>query len=73
MPPVIITATWPKAMIAMNAKLRVLFTKFSPLKNEVRNEGSTKVISKGMTITATITQKGCLERSFCHRLGRWGA
>ena len=64
MPPVIITATWPKAMIAMKAKLRVLLTKFSPLKKARWNDGSTSVIAMGMMTTAIITQNGCFEMIF---------
>ena len=33
MPPVIITATCPSAMMAMNAKLRVMLKKFSSFQN----------------------------------------
>src|SRR4029453_15290093 len=70
MPPVIMTATCPSAMMAMNAKLRVVLKKLSSLKNAPLNVGSTKVITIGMMITARVTQNACLAMIFCHRVGR---
>src|SRR5918993_2675052 len=69
MPPVIMTATCPSAMMAMKAKLRVTLKKFSSFQNDVLNEGSMIVIAIGIRKTAIVTQKAWLAMIRCARLG----
>src|SRR5687767_13496956 len=69
-PPVIITATWPSAMIPMKAKFRVTLKKFSSFQKDVRNDGSRTVITIGMRKTAIVTQKAWLARTVCSKFGR---
>src|SRR5687768_12915733 len=69
-PPVIITATWPRAMIPMKAKFRVTLKKFSSFQKDVRNDGSRTVITMGMRKTAMVTQKAWLASIVCNRFGR---
>src|SRR3712207_6225494 len=73
MPPVIMTATWPSAMMAMKAKLRVTLKKFSSFQNEVRKDGSTTVMTIGIRKTAIVTQKAWFETILWARLGRCAA
>src|SRR5262249_47214849 len=65
MPPVIMTVTWPSAMMAMKAKFRVTLKKFSSFQKALVKEGSISVIAIGIRNTAMVTQKACLAMSRC--------
>ena len=65
MPPVIITATCPSAMMAMKAKFRVTLKKFSSFQKAALNVGSSSVIAAGIRNTAIVTQNACLAISLC--------
>ena len=73
MPPVIITVTWPSAMMAMKAKFRVTLKKFSSFQKAALKVGSTSVMAIGIRKTAIVTQKACLAIIRCQTPGDFRA
>ncbi len=59
--------------MAMKAKLRVLLTKFSPLKKAPRKDGSITVITSGMIDDRDGHPEGLFGENFLQRLGRGAA
>src|SRR5277367_5930637 len=55
-PPVAITAVMPSAMMPMKEKLRVMLKKFW---DEANDAGCSQLITRQMTISATVTQNDC--------------